>query len=152
MTTIETLDRLDLFQGLPEEVLRSITALCREESYGPGTRIFTENRPADRIYLLLEGTIGLSVYPTSLPEPVTIALLKSHGQAFGWSAVVGSGYYTASAEAMSDVRAIAIDGRALIDQLAQHPCEAFEVMRRVAEVVSQRLGTVRTLLLETVCD
>lgn len=152
MLTNETLANFDLFQGLPDDVLRSIADLCREVAFAAGTIIFAEGRPADRIYLLLEGTVGLSVSPTSLPAPMTISLLKSPGQAFGWSAVVGSGYYTATAEAKNDVRAIAIDGRALVDYLGGHPCEGFVVMRRMAEVVSHRLGTIRTLLLETVCD
>ena len=82
---------------------------------------------------------------------MTVVVLRSLGQTFGWSAVVGSGYYTAGAQATSDARAISIDGQALVDCLEQHPCEGFVVMRRVAQVVSQRLGSVRTLLLETVC-
>lgn len=152
MLTNEILANFDLFGGLPDKVLTSIADLSREASFATRTVIFAEGRPADRIYLLLEGTVGLSVSPTSLPEPMTITLLKSPGQAFGWSAVVGSGYYTAAAQALTDVCAIAIDGRALLDYLEQNPCEGFVMMKRLAQVVSQRLGTIRTLLLETVCD
>ena len=151
MVTHETLARMELFEGLPDEVLTCIAELSREESYPRGTTIFAAGRLADRMYLLLEGTVSLWVQPTSLPEPMTVVVLRSPGQTFGWSAVVGSGYYTAGAQATSDARAISIDGLALVDCLEQHPCEGFVVMRRVAQVVSQRLGSVRTLLLETVC-
>jgi CRP-like cAMP-binding protein len=150
--TREVSTKLELFYGLPDDVMRSISDLSDETSFAAGTTIFAEGRPADCIYLLLEGTVGLSVYPTSLPQPMTFTFLKSPGQAFGWSAVVGSGYYTASAEAKTDVRAVVMNGQELVDLLTRHPCEAFIVMRRVAEVISHRLATMRTLLLETICD
>jgi len=152
MTTTETLAEMELFEDIPESVLRCIADLCREESFPAQTVIFATGRPADRIYLLLEGTVSLKVFPTSLPEPMTIARLKTSGQTFGWSAVVGAGYYTASAQATTNVRVISLSGKALVECLTDNPCEGFEVMRRIADVVSQRLTTVRTLLLETVCD
>lgn len=152
MVTSEALTRMELFEDLPEGVLNCLTDLCSAEAFCEGTIIFAAGRRADRIYLLDEGTVDLLVYPTSLPEPMTIARLKTPGQTFGWSAVVGSGYYTASAQATTDVRAIALEGRALVECLEDNPCEGFIVLRRIAQVVSNRLATIRTLLLETVCD
>jgi CRP-like cAMP-binding protein len=152
MVTDQTLANMPLFEGLPDDALTVIANLCHEESFAPGTAICGEGFVADRVYLLQEGTVGLFVNPTSRPGPLNISLLKSPGQAFGWSAVVGSGHYTASAKAMTDVRVIAVDGRALVAYLEQNPVVGYEVMKRVAQVVSYRLRTTRTLLLETVCD
>ena len=152
MITAETLERMELFAGIPESVLSCVADMCKEESFPARAILFATGRPADRIYLLLEGTVSLKVFPTSLPEPLTIARLRGAGQAFGWSAVVGTGYYTASAEATTDVRVISLPGKALLECLSDNPCEGFEVMRRIADVVSHRLTTVRTLLLETICD
>jgi CRP-like cAMP-binding protein len=152
MIAKERLAELELFQDVPDEALADMAGFCREVEFETGTLIFPERRPADTIYILLDGTVGLLVSPTSLPEPMTIALLKSRGLLFGWSAVVGAGYYTATAEAETEVRAIAVDGLALMDYLEQHPVIGFPVLKRVTRVVSQRLRIVRTLLLETVCD
>ena len=152
MITAEILAKMELFSGIPDQVLNCIAELCKEESFPAQTILFATGRPADCIYLLLDGTVSLKVFPTSLPEPLTIARLRGPGQAFGWSAVVGTGYYTASAEATNDVRVVSLSGKALVECLADNPCEGFEIMRRIADIVSQRLTTVRTLLLETVCD
>jgi len=154
MVTNETLAKLDLFEGLSDEVLLSIAALCREVSFEAEASIFAMGHAANDIYLLLEGTVRLVVYPTALPEPMTLTLLKTPGQAFGWSALVGSGHYTAVAQAVTDVRAIAIEGRALMGYLARKPEVGFVLMTRIAQVVSQRLGFMRRLLLDTVreCD
>jgi CRP-like cAMP-binding protein len=148
----KTLAALDLFHGLPEDALEAIASFSHEMSFAAGDTICSEGRRAGHIYLLLEGTVELSVSPRSQPEPVTISLLKSLGLAFGWSAIVGSGYYTASAYAASDVRLVAVGGRELMDYLAQNHAVGFEVIKRVAHVVSYRLGSVRSLLLETICD
>jgi len=151
MVTPETLANTSLFRELPDDALTAIADLCHEESFAAGTTIFGEGRPAERVYLLQEGTVGLLVSPTSRPAPLTISLLKSPGQTFGWSAVVGPGHYTAAAQAVTDVRAIVLDGRALVAYLQQNPGVGYEVMGRVAQVVSYRLGTIRTLLLD-LCD
>jgi CRP-like cAMP-binding protein len=147
-----TLAKLELFEGQPQEVLQAIGALCHESAFDKGTFIFAMGQPANRIYLLLEGTVRLSISATALPEPVTITLLQTPGQAFGWSAIIGSGHYTTAAQATTDVRVITLDGQALMNYLIENPCTGFEVVRRVAQVMSQRLGAMRKLLLETVID
>jgi CRP-like cAMP-binding protein len=138
--------------GLPDDALASIAALCRLESFPSGATICAEGHRADRIHLLQDGKVGLLVHPTSLPNPLTIMVLKSPGQAFGWSAVVGRGYYTAQVRSLSHVHLISIDGRELLGYLEQHPAVGYEIMKRVAETVSGRLRTMRTLVLETAFD
>ena len=152
MITTETLVKIGLFEGLSDKTLASIAALCREESFPSDTVICAEGHKANRIYFLQDGTVGLLVKPTSLPKPLTLSVLKSPGQAFGWSAVVGQGYYTAQGRALSDVRVISIDGHGLLDYLEQNPVVGFVVMKRVAEIVSCRLRITRTLVLETAFD
>jgi CRP-like cAMP-binding protein len=152
MVVIQTLADIGLFEGLPDDALAAIADLCHEESFAAGTIICAEGRSADRIYLLQEGTVGLFVSPTSRPTPLTVSLLEGPGQAFGWSALVGSGYYTAAAQAITDVRAIGLDGRALVAYLEQEPAAGYVVMRRVAQIISYRLGIMRSLALETACD
>ncbi|MCP4543506.1 MAG: Crp/Fnr family transcriptional regulator [Chloroflexi bacterium] len=152
MITIQTLSKTDMLEGLPDNALAAIANLCHEKSFSSETIIFAEGHPVNYIYLLQEGTILLFVSPTSRPTSLTISLLKSPGQAFGWSAVIGSGYYTAAAQAMSDVRAIALDGQALVAYLEQNSVVGYQVMKRVAHVISYRLSTMRTLVMETVCD
>ena len=92
------------------------------------------------------------VKPTSLPDSLTLSVLKSPGQAFGWSAVVGNGHYTAQARALSDVRVVSIDGQGLLGYLEQNPVVGFVLMKRVAGIVSSRLRIMRTLVLETAFD
>jgi len=152
MVTAETLAHFEVFEGLPDNALQAIVPLCREVSFASGTKIFTMGHLADRIYLLLEGTVRLTIHATALPEPMTITVINTPDRVLGWSAIIGSGHYSSTALAVTDVRAIAIDGHALMDFLNQNPCDGYVVMMRVAQVISQRLGAMRKLLLETVID
>lgn len=152
MITTETLAKIGLFEGLSDGALASIAALCREESFPSDTVICAEGHKTKRIYFLQDGAVGLLVKPTSVPKPLTLSVLKSPGQAFGWSAVVGQGHYTAQGRALSNVRVVSIDGHGLLDYLEQNPVVGFVVMKRVAEIVSNRLRVTQTLVLETAFD
>lgn len=152
MISLETLASMDLFQGLPTEGLGAIAAMCREESFPAKTVFFALDHPADNLYLLLEGSVGLTIEPVPTSPPLTISVLNSHGQLFGWSAVVGPANYTATAQAMTDVRAVVMDGRALMNYLEQHPAIGVVVLRRLAQLISLRMSDLRRLLTATIRD
>jgi CRP-like cAMP-binding protein len=50
------LRQLSLFKSLTEEDLGKVALLCREERFPQGASVFTEGAPADKLYIMLEGT------------------------------------------------------------------------------------------------
>ena len=91
MVSRETLASIDLFRDLPAEGLGAIAAMCREAIFPAKTVFFALDRPADNVYLLLEGSVGLTIEPVPTLPPLTISVLNAPGQLFGWSAIVGPG-------------------------------------------------------------
>ncbi len=152
MISSKTLAGLDLFKDLPEEDLKKIASLSLELAFPAHSQIFSPEKSADHIQLLLKGTVGLTVHASPLAEPVTISVLNTPGQVFGFASLLGQGHHNSSALAISDVRVLAIDGDRLMDYLAAKPETGFLVMKRIAAVISRRLATMRTLLLETIID
>lgn len=152
MVDKEKLAGLELFMGLPERALEAVAALSEDRSYAPGAIIFSPEQSSEWIFLLLEGSVRLTVHASPLPEPMTVAVLETPGQAFGFSSVVGQGHHNSSAEAVTHVKAVAINGPPFLAYLESDPAVGFAVMRRVARVISRRLGGLRRLLLETVID
>jgi CRP-like cAMP-binding protein len=152
MVDRKTLARLELFEGLPEPALEAIAALSEERSYAPGAIIFSPESSSEWIFLLLEGSARLTVHASVLPEPLTIGVLETPGQAFGFSTVIGQGYHNSSAEAVTPVRAVAVQGPGFLAYLESNPAVGFTVMKRVARVVSRRLAALRRMLLETIID
>ncbi len=152
MVETSTLARLELFEGLPEEALQAMARMSQEMSFRAHSSLFSPEQSSKLIYLLLEGSVALTVFAPPLSQPVTMAVLKTPGQAFGFAPVIGQGHHNSSAEALTDVRVIAVDGGALMEYFAKEPGVGFTVMTRVAHVISRRLGTLRKLLLETVIE
>jgi toluene monooxygenase system ferredoxin subunit len=152
MISAKTLAGIELFEGLPEDDLKKIASLSHEVSFPAQTSIFSPEKTAAHILLVLKGTVGLTVHASPLAEPVTISVLNAHGQVFGFASVLGQPHHNSSALAVTDVRALAIDGDRLMDFLAAKPETGLIVMKRIATVISRRLGTMRQLLLETIID
>lgn len=148
----ETLAKLSLFEGLPDGALQAIASFSREMTYGPETVIFSPDTAADHLYVLLEGSVRLTVFVSPLSGPVTVTVLGTPGQAFGFSSLFGSPHHNSSAEAGSRVRTVAVRGRELMDYLAKEPGTGFTLMTRVAQRISNRLAALRRLLIETIID
>lgn len=60
-------------------------------------------------------------------------VIDSPGQGMGWSAVIASDYYTASALCQTNCCLAAINGQGLMRMLEQEPAGGFLIMQRVAE-------------------
>ena len=152
MVDTKKLAGLELFEGLPERALEAMAALSEERSYAPGEIIFSPERASEWAFLLLKGTVRLTVHASSLPDPIALASLETPGQAFGFSTVVGQGHHNSSAEAVTEVEAVAINGPRFLDYLEKNPEVGFAVMRRVARALSRRLATLSRHLLQTIID
>ncbi len=150
MVDKKTLAGLELFIDLPERALDEISALAERKRYAPGDVIFSPETASDRAFLLLRGSVRLTVHATSLPQPVTIVSLETPGQAFGFSTIIGQGHHNSSAEAVTAVEAVAIDGPRFLAYLGKDPDVGYVVMSRVARALSRRLDTLRRHLLQTV--
>ena len=152
MVRSEILAGIDLFRGLSQEALEAIGTMCQEERFAARTVFFALDRPAEHVHVLLEGTLGLTIQPLPTQPPLTVTVLDRPGQLFGWSAIVGPSNYTATAQAITDVRAIVMDGHALMSYLEGHPTVGVVVLGRLAQLISQRMSELRRLLAETIRD
>lgn len=152
MVDIKILGALELFEGLPDKALEAVSAIAEERRYASGKIIFSPELSSDWAFLLLAGSVRLTVHASSLPEPMTVAVLETPGQAFGFSTIIGQQHHNSSAEAVTDVRAVAIHGPKFLAYLERDREVGFVVMRRVAKALSRRLATLRRVLLDTVVD
>jgi len=67
----------------------------------------------------------------------------------GWSGFMPPNYYTASAICQEDSHLLAFDGSAFNRLLEENRELGFTIMRRIAEVISQRLRTIQSVVLKT---
>ena len=149
MITAQELAQSPMFAGLPAEDLARFVALAQEVSCAAGTMLFREGNEASRLYLLRSGKINVQVQPTALTEPLTVVSLSTFGQMVGWSGFMPPNYYTASALCLEDSTLLAFDGQAFNRSLEDNPAVGLIIMRRIAQVISQRLRTIQGVVIKS---
>ncbi len=146
MVTAQDLSKLSLFEGIPLEKLEEIAPLANEIHAKAGEKLFCEGCEADKFYILLEGSVALSMKLTSRPENLVLGVINQYGQIFGWSVVVSARHYTATAECKEDSHLISFSGKDLRAFLEKDPEIGFTIAMRMVEIVSSRLRYYRVLL------
>jgi CRP-like cAMP-binding protein len=127
---------IELFKGIDHAVMNEIADICSERSYAKGTVIFERDEKANRLYILLEGTIKLRI---TNGGTLTYSLTNP-GDIFGWSCMVESGRYTASGVCATDLKTIEIKREALDKIFNLHPHVGIKVLKRLAGVFSKRIS------------
>ena len=149
MITKESLANFDLFKGVPESVLDEVAKLCEEVFVQKDGYVFREGETANKLHLLVKGSIALRVNLTSRPESVTVSIVSRPNQTLGWSGVVAPNHYTASAFCEENSHLVAIPADKFMQVLEAHPEAGFKVMLRITEIISDRLRNSRQALLKT---
>jgi CRP-like cAMP-binding protein len=148
MTTPALLSRSPLFADLPEAYLAPFASLAEELTCRAGTMLFREGEEAKHLYLLLEGKVNIQVQPIAHGQPLTIVSLSTFGQLVGWSGFMPPTYYSAAAVCQEDSRLLAFEGSAFNQLLDSDPALGLLIMRRIAQVISQRLRTIQGIVLK----
>jgi len=134
----ESLPYIPLFQDLDPAQIALLKPLCEQFSCPADTVIFEQNAPAVYLYLLIKGEVAIRYKPYDSPT-ITLTHLRD-GDVFGWSAVVGSLYYTSSIISETEIEAIRIRGSHLLKLFNDAPETGKVVMDRLARMVSPRWG------------
>ena len=135
-----------LFEDFPPRYLDILVGCASNVYFGAGDRIFREGEEADRFYLLCDGEVSLKAF--SLEHgPLPIQTLRD-GDVFGWSWLVPPYRWRFDAEAQRTTHAIALDGRKLREQCETDPAFGYELLKRLATLMEQRLQATRAQLFE----
>jgi CRP-like cAMP-binding protein len=150
MVLPELLRRFPFFNDLTDEELKSIAMISNEEKHEANTFICRERGKAEKLYVLLEGTVEVMIDTDEEGlEHETVSTLK-YGDAFCWSAVVEPFVLTASIFAATPVVVIAIDGAGLRAMFELDCHLGYRVLQKASQVVSDRLRDTRIQMLSLV--
>ncbi len=150
MISPELLRRYPFFAFLDEAQLRAVAMLSEEIEVEDGALVFESGKPAEALWLLVEGNLDLYYVVADREDP---ELKKefflsefSAGDVFGISALIEPYIYTASAHATTAGRVVKMDGvglRALSEVDAKLSAG---LMKAVAKVAMDRLNDTRVQL------
>ena len=134
-----------LFRGMDQEVLKKIDKIMIKESCAEGTVLFDRGASANDLYVLIEGSVELTIGNNGHVTYV----VKSPGEAFGWSSLVNHHVYTASAICSSPTELIRIPSEKLNMIFESNPASGLIFFRRLAEIISKRVAISYNLLLRS---
>jgi len=149
MFTSEMLAEFDLFRDVSKDALKEVAAICESVKVKKDDFVFREGEKAEKLHLLISGSIALRVNLTSRPDSVTVSFINIPHQTLGWSGVVAPNHYTASAFCEEDTELLAIPSEKFMEILEKHPEAGYKVMLRITSIISDRLRNSRQALLKT---
>lgn len=133
---LNTLPQIPLFADLDCDQVAMFKSLFESVSYPPNTTIIAQGEVAIYLYLILKGIVAIHYKPYDGP-PLILTRLRA-GDVFGWSAMVGSRFYTSTIISEADVEAIRIKGSQILSLVQHYPETGRIVLDRLACSVSPR--------------
>ena len=133
------------FRGMNPEYLEILATHAAKGSFPADRTLFREGEPADKLYLLQSGRVVLEAH-----EPcdgtVRVQTLKG-GEALGWSWLFPPFVWHLQARTLDKTDAIILDGAHMMTVAERNHEFGYELMKRVARVVIERLQATRKQLL-----
>jgi len=135
-----------IFAGLDGNQISQLSPFMTECQFHKDEIIFEQGQPASHLYILLSGNVIVRYKPYDGP-PLTVANIEPGG-VFGWSAALGRETYTSSAVTVQESVAVRVRGSNLQVIRAQYPETGKILMDRLAGVITERLHSSHTQVLE----
>ena len=147
MQTIEELlSSQPFFAGLDADAMRLIAGCASNVHFAAGETIFGEGEEASHFYMLRHGRVALEVHSPAR-GPLVIDSMDQ-GEVLGWSWLVPPYRYFCDARAVTPVSATVLDGACLRGKCEANPELGYQLLKRVAVIMYQRLQSSRIRLLD----
>lgn len=145
-TIADELKQHHFFDGLDEENLNFIAACGKHEHFKTGARLAQEGDPADQFFILRKGVVTIDIHA---PAGGVRTLVTLHeGDVVGWSWLFPPYRWQFDVVARGEVSVTSLDGRCLREKCENDTGLGFELMRRFARVMIDRLLAARLQLLD----
>lgn len=147
---METLEPLltehSFFRDLPPDYIRLLAGCAKNVRFETGQTIFREGEDADQFYLIRDGRVALEAFT---PERGLAPILTlGAGDALGWSWLIPPYKWRFDARAIETTLAFALDGKCLREKCEEDPRLGYELLKRIAEVITERLQATRLQMLD----
>jgi CRP-like cAMP-binding protein len=135
--------------GMSPHQYRILSDCAMSRHFLAGEIIFREGDPADRFYLIQKGHVALEchVKERGLTRIQTIGA----GEVLGWSWLFQPHLWHFEARALEPTEAIFLYGIPIRDECDADPELGYELTRRIAQVMLERLQATRKRLADFAC-
>jgi len=148
---IALLKSIPWFVDLRNEQIATLAAIARERYLAPGETLFQEGDQPDYLYLVLDGRASVEI---SVPTRGAVHIFQAEPlDILGWSVLTPVvRQRTTTVRAITPMRLLAFEGKALQEQCEADPHLGYIVSRRLANVVASQLLVTRLHLMEIILN
>ena len=134
------------FADLDSKTLALVVGCASNVKFDAGQRVFKEGEEADQFYIVRQGRIAVEAFsPTR--GPLVIQTVEE-GDILGWSWLIAPYKWRFGARALDLTRAVALDGKCLREKCETDHDLGYELLKRFAHVIGERLDATRLQLLD----
>ena len=147
MPTIEALlVAHPFFAGLESSSIQGLAGLASSAHYERGKYFFHEGEQATHFYLINEGKVALETFAGERGA-ITIETIEA-GEVLGWSSLFPPYRWHFGARVVEPTRAIVLEGAGLRARCDEDHHFGYELTKRIAQIMMQRLQATRLQLLD----
>lgn len=132
-------------KGMEPEHIAVLARHAYETKFTPGQTIFREGKSAYQFYLILDGKVAVTSH-ISGGESLQLQTIEG-GDVLGWSWLFPPFSWVFQARALAPTTAVLVDGGGLLVACEEVHAFGYELLKRIAQIVIERLQVTRGSLL-----
>jgi len=134
---IQTLKGIRFLQDIDAAHLEQIADIAQICNCDVDDVVFREGQAAEDVYLVISGKLSLELSPATAYRKQLVSV--GPGEMLGWSSLVESPRFAATAIVVEPTRLVRIDGARLRAICDEDPQFGYEFMRRMMRALARRL-------------
>jgi CRP-like cAMP-binding protein len=134
------------FKGLDDDFIRFLSESATKIRIKAGESLFKQGTRADKFYLLRSGQVVVQV-PALMGPTLDIQTL-GEDQILGWSWLIAPYRWSFQARAVEDSELLEFDGTAILAHCEEDPKFGYELFKRFASLMSERLDAARQKMMD----
>jgi len=147
METLEPiLSKHPFLKGLKPEHLKILVGCALNLRFNAGQFLFHEGEEANEFYMIREGKVAVQIQGAER-GPITVQTI-GEGEVLGWSWLIPPYRWRFDVKALELTRAIALDGKCLRTKSEEDHDLGYQLLRRFAGIIVERLEAARLQLLD----
>ena len=142
----EILRQHPFLADLPDQHMETLVGCASNVRFADGEYLIHEGQVADKFFLIRTGRVALEI---DLSERGALRIQTvGPGDVLGWSWLISPYTWHFGGCAVSDVRALALDGKCLRNKCETNHDFGYEMLKRLSQVMEKRLAATRVQLLD----
>jgi CRP/FNR family cyclic AMP-dependent transcriptional regulator len=147
METLEPiLAKHPFLKGLEPRHLKILVGCASNVRFSAGQFLFHEGEEANEFYMIREGKVAVQIHGAER-GPIIVQTI-GEGEVLGWGWLIPPYRWRLDGKALELTRAIALDGKCLRTKSEEDHELGYELLKRFAGIIVERLEATRLQLLD----